>query len=288
MDRGCRWRLVVVVGCVSIGGAAFACTPRTAVVEVTPASVPPASVVSPTPAAAASGRTTCVVSRVHDGDTIEVAGCVDAGPVRLLLLDSPELGGATCFAREAATFVRERLAGREVQLEADAEDLDRYGRRLRYVWLNGVLFNEEIARGGYARLLVYGNPKYTARIAAAVEEARAASRGLWGACGTGSCTGDVRITALDKRAEFVRLEGAGDLTGWVLVSARGAATQHYGFANGFLLAGSVEVVSGVAAFPATPSRLWWTSDTVWSNSDDDNALLYDDGGQLVCEFEDGQ
>jgi hypothetical protein len=217
-----------------------------------------------------------------------VTGCADAGRIRLLLIDTPELGKGDCYAQESAEFVRDRLSGRTVFLERDRTDRDLYGRRLRYVWLDGQLLNEELARAGYGKLLVYENVKYKARIGEAAAEARVQGRGLWGACGDGSCLGDVRIISLDKFSEAVTIAGIGDLAGWELVSARGAATQRYTFPAGFTLNGDVLVTSGVRRFTDLPSELWWTSDTIWSNSEDDNALLYDSVGQLVCEFDDGQ
>ena len=234
------------------------------------------------------GRIECRVSSVIDGDTIEVTGCADAGRIRLLLIDTPELSKGDCHAVESAKYVHDRLVGRKVDLERDRTDLDLYGRRLRYVWLDGQLFNEELARGGYGKLLAYENVKYKQRIVEAAAEARSHERGVWGACGSGACLGDVRIVSLDKLAEVVTLAGAGDLTGWEVVSARGAATQRFRFPPGFVLNGTVRIVSGAARFVDAPSDLWWTSETVWSNSDDDNAWLYDTAGQLVCEYDDGQ
>ena len=248
----------------------------------------PADPASPAdPAASATPSAGCRVSAVIDGDTIEVAGCADAGRVRLLLVDTPELSKHDCYAEEAVTFVRE-LAGHSVVLERDRTDRDKYGRLLRYVLLDGRLFNEDLVRGGYAKLLAYADVKYKSRIAAAASEARANRRGLWGACGTGSCLGDLRITAMDKKAESVTISGRGELSGWEIVSARGAATQRYKFPAGFTLDGVVDVVSGVPRFEDTAARLWWTADTVWSNTEDDNALLYDTDAQLACEFDDGK
>jgi micrococcal nuclease len=232
------------------------------------------------------GLVSCTVSAIVDGDTIDVSGCADAGRVRLLLIDAPETS-KDCFAAEATAFVRSRLLGRTIGLERDATDRDQYGRFLRYVWLDGELFNEAMARDGYAKLLVFENVKYRQRLAAAEAGARDAQRGLWGACGVGNCAGPVAITRLDKAGEVVTISGSGDLTGWKLVSERGASSQRFSFPPGYALSGSVDVVSGVPRFNNTTVRLWWTASNIWNNSDDDDALLYDAGGQLVCEFDDG-
>lgn len=241
----------------------------------------PSPVNDPTPSAL------CQVSSVTDGDTISVTGCDDAGTVRLLLVDSPESGG-DCYAAEATAYVRERLLGESVRLERDLTDTDQYDRKLRYIWIGDELFNETLVREGYAKLLVFENVKYVQRIGLAETQARAAGSGLWGACGTGNCGGPIRITALDKRAEMVTIEGTGEMTGWRLVSERGAASQRFSFPSGFVLQGSVQVLSATPRFPNSADRLWWTADNYWNNSEDDDALLYDSGGQLVCEFDDGR
>ena len=74
--------------------------------------------------------TQATVVRVIDGDTIELAG---GEHVRLIGVDAPELGRPG--ANEAAQFVRERVEGRTVWLEADGNDRDRHGRLRSYVWL---------------------------------------------------------------------------------------------------------------------------------------------------------
>src|SRR5262245_34070256 len=81
--------------------------------------------------------TRVVVATVVDGDTIELR---NGRRVRLLQIDTPELGSHECYAREAAAALRELLpAGSVVRLTADPklDRLDRYGRLLRYVFEGG-------------------------------------------------------------------------------------------------------------------------------------------------------
>ena len=92
------------------------------------------------------------------------------------------------------------------------------------------------------------------------------------------------ISALDKVAEVVTVTGAGDLTGFYLISVRG--NQRYDFPGGFVLSGSVDVESAVAEFPDTSSRLWWTVRNVWNNTSDDDAELYDCTGTRVSFWDD--
>ena len=74
--------------------------------------------------------TQATVLRVIDGDTFELSG---GERVRLIGVDAPELGRPG--SNEAIQFVRERVEGRTVWLEADGADRDRHGRLRRYVWL---------------------------------------------------------------------------------------------------------------------------------------------------------
>jgi endonuclease YncB( thermonuclease family) len=78
-----------------------------------------------------------VVSRVVDGDTIEVSPTVGGiANVRLIGVDTPEIyGGTEPYGEEASAFTTERLESRKVALEFDVERIDPYGRALAYVWL---------------------------------------------------------------------------------------------------------------------------------------------------------
>ncbi|HVM11351.1 MAG TPA: thermonuclease family protein, partial [Actinomycetota bacterium] len=138
----------------------------------------------PDPPAAAGG---VPVVRVVDGDTIRVRRGGREEPVRLIGIDTPEMGffGGVreCFAREASRFATGHLLGRRVRLELDVERRDRYDRLLAYVWLDGRLFNEMILRQGYASVATYPpNVRYVERFLRAERQARAEGRGLWSAC----------------------------------------------------------------------------------------------------------
>ena len=68
-------------------------------------------------------------------------------------------------------------------LELDAEQRDKYSRLLAYVIVDGRRFEDELLERGYARFLVI--PPNGSHARAMLREelaARAARRGLWGAC----------------------------------------------------------------------------------------------------------
>lgn len=136
-----------------------------------------------TGSATSSGTPTRLV-RVIDGDTIEVAG---GARVRLLQIDTPEPGSAECYSRAATRDLRRLLpAGSALVLERDPrlDDRDAYGRLLRYVWHRGVNLNLRLVQDGSATVWLYHGErgKYSDRLLSAGRAARAAKRGLWGAC----------------------------------------------------------------------------------------------------------
>jgi micrococcal nuclease len=106
-------------------------------------------------------------------------------------VDAPETSGPPiCYGPEAAHKAQELIdrAGGRLLLEKDVSDTDRFGRLLRYVWLDHPdgrrMLNEELVRQGYAQVSTFQpDVKYQAQLLAAEREAREASRGFWGACG---------------------------------------------------------------------------------------------------------
>ena len=135
-------------------------------------------------AAPAAADESARVARVVDGDTITLG---DGARVRLLQIDTPELGTGECYSRAAARELRRLLpAGTPVALEADArlDRVDRYGRLLRYVLAGRRNVNVELVRRGAATVYFYRGERgrYAAQLLAAARQARAARRGLWGAC----------------------------------------------------------------------------------------------------------
>lgn len=101
-------------------------------------------------------------------------------------MDAPELG-VECWGNEAATALG-RLVDRttELRLEADPrlDATDRHGRLLRYAHADGRNVNVELVRLGAAAPYFYRGVRgrYADDLLAAARAARAARRGLWGAC----------------------------------------------------------------------------------------------------------
>jgi micrococcal nuclease len=128
-----------------------------------------------------------VVRKVVDGDTIEVTG---GERVRLIGVDTPETKDPNrpvgCFGAEASRFTTSVIPpGTAVRLVGDAEQRDRYGRLLAYVYrgADGLFVNAELLRRGYAQLLtIPPNIAHTDEFTVIARDARAGSQGLWAAC----------------------------------------------------------------------------------------------------------
>jgi micrococcal nuclease len=119
---------------------------------------------------------TVLVTRVIDGDTIEIEG---GERVRYIGIDTPEVG--RCYASEATARNRDLVLNKQVRLERDVSETDRYGRLLRYVWVGDTMINEALVRQGYAQAATYPpDVKYQSLFSSAQQEARNANMGLWG------------------------------------------------------------------------------------------------------------
>ena len=131
---------------------------------------------------ASCGPATATVERVIDGDTIVAGGAT----IRYLLVDAPEStdGQGACFGASAARFNADLVLGRTVELAYDVRCQDMFGRTLAYVTVDGQDVNRLLIERGYACVL-HVPPDGDARadeLTAVEAAARAARRGLWGAC----------------------------------------------------------------------------------------------------------
>lgn len=129
-------------------------------------------------------RTQVKVIKVVDGDTIKLE---TGETVRYIGIDTPETVDprrpAMCFGKEASVKNKEIVEGKMVELEKDVSETDKYGRLLRYVWIDGLLINEFLVREGYAHASAYPpDVKYQERFTKAQQIAREEQRGLWNSC----------------------------------------------------------------------------------------------------------
>jgi len=116
-----------------------------------------------------------LVTQVVDGDTIVIEG---GNRIRLLGINAPEKGEE--LYKQAKDFLESKILHKEVKLEKDVDDKDRYGRYLRYIWLNDTLVNAEVAKEGLAVAYFFDpNKKYQYIIAKSEQEAIEKHVGIW-------------------------------------------------------------------------------------------------------------
>jgi len=115
------------------------------------------------------------VSRVVDGDTIDVR--LSSGPIRVRLhgIDAPER--AQSWGHEATAALAALVLNRPVSLEPFQQD--RYHRLVARVFLQDRDINAELIQQGDAWAYRQYMTKADARYCAFEETARAAKRGLW-------------------------------------------------------------------------------------------------------------
>jgi len=123
-------------------------------------------------------RTEAMVTRIIDGDTIEVDIAGRIYTVRYIGINTPETDQAG--GSEATEVNRQLVEGQVVQLDKDVSETDRYDRLLRYVYAGDLFVNAELVRRGYAQAATYPPDVAHADLFVQLErEAREAGRGLW-------------------------------------------------------------------------------------------------------------
>ena len=101
--------------------------------------------------------------------------------MRYIGIDTPEIyPQLEAFGREAWQANRRLVEGKEVRLERDVSETDKYGRLLRYVYVDDTFVNAELVRQGLAQVKAYPpDTKYQDYLAKMETEAREAARGMW-------------------------------------------------------------------------------------------------------------
>ncbi|MED4492932.1 thermonuclease family protein [Heyndrickxia coagulans] len=101
-----------------------------------------------------------------DGDTIKVNYKGKTETVRYLLVDTPEeKKPGTCVQPYAVSAYNKNKqlvnSGKlTLEFETNGDKYDKYGRLLAYVFVNGKSVQEELLKGGYARVAYIYNPPY--------------------------------------------------------------------------------------------------------------------------------
>ena len=124
------------------------------------------------------------VKRVVDGDTIELE---NGQIVRYIGINTAETKdprkSVECFGREAYEENKKLVAGKNVRLVKDVSETDKYGRLLRYVYLDDIFVNDHLVKNGFAQVSTYPpDVKYKNMFLESQRQAKIANAGLWKSC----------------------------------------------------------------------------------------------------------
>lgn len=129
------------------------------------------------------------VTHIVDGDTIDVRDAAGhTMRVRFVGIDTPETVApdrpVQCEGPEASARMKSLLSGKTVTLEKKPdEDTDKFGRSLRYVYLDGVDVGAQMISEGYAKSICKKFPHPKCSLYEELQQkAMSAHVGEWGAC----------------------------------------------------------------------------------------------------------
>lgn len=206
-------------------------------------------------------RENAIVKKVIDGDTIET----DIGIVRLLGINTPEKNKP--LYQEAKDFLINEIENKSIELLRDHQDLDRYGRKLRYVFYNNSLLNVEIIQRGLATTFIIENLKYKEKFINAEKFARANEIGLWEKS-ENKCADCIILINLNPIEDFFTIRNncpfKCELNSWVVKDN----------ANHFVYLSSLD---------PKEERTFHKKD-IWNN-DHDRFFMRDEKGDLVIFYE---
>jgi micrococcal nuclease len=122
--------------------------------------------------------TSVLVTKIIDGDTIEIQR---NQKIRLIGIDTPESGN--CYFDESKNFLSNLILNKQIKLEIDVSETDKYQRLLRYIYLDNILINDYLVSQGYAKIYtVPPDIKYQKLFQESQNLARNENRGLWQKC----------------------------------------------------------------------------------------------------------
>lgn len=214
-----------------------------------------------------------IVERVIDGDTLVVNGT----SVRLLGINTPEKGEP--YFEEAKTFLENKTLGKLVKLVKGKEDIDKYQRKLRYLFIEGEQVNLEVVRNGFGNYYFpQGKDKYYTAFVDAWE-ACVAHKKHYCQNSLDQCGVCVKLKTLDVFSQRIVLENncafSCDLDGWHI---KDEGRKKFVFED-FVFDREVEILVGEGV--DSENRLFWRDEAyVWTKTGD-TLFLRDDAGKLV-------
>lgn len=243
------------------------------------------------------------VTSITDGDTADISIDGVSTTVRLLGINAPEFD--ECWGPESGAILSGMILGQQVLLTAGEEDVDSFGRALRFLYLedgNTVrLVNADMVSSGHAVAIQNGN-EFETEMKASEGQAFQSGKGMWAtfACGDDEgVAGDrpvVRVSEIafnpegpDDAAlsdEFVVIvnEGYGRVSvgGWTVRDE--STSNRFTIPSNTVLApgDTLTIITGCEGGPE--GAVHWCSDQpVWSNTGD-TVIVTDTLGNAVIWY----
>ena len=211
-------------------------------------------------------KETAVLNRVIDGDTIVVTGDTigNLTHIRLLGINTPEK--KMPYADDAANFLKQ-FVNKTIELERDKTDLDKYQRKLRYIFFEDRLINLEIVEKGLANAYMLDGLKYSDAFLNAEAQARNFGVGIWQKSSE-KCSSCILLKNLNPINETFILKNNCDfnceLSGWFVKDA-GRNTLY------------------LSILQANQEKLFQSKKGVWADAGDE-FFLFDSSGKLVLYY----
>ncbi len=244
-----------------------------------------------------NNKSVALVSKVIDGDTVELQNNIE---VRLLGINAPERGQP--YYQEATTRLRELVEGKKVIFENDIQDKDRYGRLLRYLFINDSFVNLQLVEEGYATVYIISpNKKYETDLRNTENETKTLKVNIWkqpmgeNVCDS-KCMGisyfkwDAEGNDCDNlNGEYVTFTNACsyscDLTNWTVKDE--SSRKPYLFPS-FVLESGKAITLYTGCGSNTQTQLYWCSsggscNAIWNNGGD-TLYLRNSNGELVLAY----
>ncbi|WP_138159622.1 thermonuclease family protein [Peptoniphilus catoniae] len=138
------------------------------------------------------------ITKVVDGDTVYTN---KGEKIRIIGINAPELGEKEAYGTESCEFAQKLLFNKKVYLEKDKEDEDRYGRKLRYIWIKepknpmkdayDYNFSALSLKEGLSRTYTFEpNTKYVKIFKKVEKTARKSKVGMWSISEDGTTRGN--------------------------------------------------------------------------------------------------
>ncbi len=241
-----------------------------------------------------SGAAHVQLVEVVDGDSLRllIDGSVEI--VRLVGLNTPEAD--ECHAAKATTALTSMTAAGDLRVEpAGAEDRDRFGRLLRYLYSGDTLINLDMVARGHG-VAVQSDHLRNDEFTLSADRAWTDRLGMWRpqACGAAPPRGVV-IAVLEPdppeddgerpNEEYVVIRNNGgatvDLAAWRLRDE--SSTNRFTFAAGSALSAGASITVHSGCGIDTLSDVHWCAGPVWSNGGD-TVILQAPNGSVADRF----